>query len=277
MLSYNVADLLRAAPGTDATLPGRAARRWRSPTTCGWRSRSRARSGCRAPAAASSPAPHLTDGDRGLLQPLPDAGRRADRRRHRGRGAAVDRHRHRACRSNRADEPDALRLTTTTSSTWASRSARRSRWPSPSRCSVGPTAADCACCGVDLNTVTDHTPSRRRRSIRAWPRWPTGATGRTANDTRPKERLRNGSPQATRLARAPGRPPRAPRADAAAARGVPALPPAEAAPPRLPELRLVRRPRGRAHQAEAKPTPLTSQTRLIAPRASRCELKPDGP
>ena len=58
---------------------------------------------------------------------------------------------------SRPTSPTPCASTTTTSSTWPNRCARRSRWPSPSRRCVVPTVAGlCLDCGVDLNAVTDH-------------------------------------------------------------------------------------------------------------------------
>ena len=57
MLSYNVAGLLRAAPGTERASTPSATRRWSSPTTCRSPRPSRARCACRVPGAASLPAP----------------------------------------------------------------------------------------------------------------------------------------------------------------------------------------------------------------------------
>src|SRR5204863_9555017 len=76
----------------------------------------------------------------------------------------------------------------------------------------------------------------------------------------------HGRAQAPGLPRSTGRSTRAPRALAAAARGVPALPPAQAEPPRVPELRLLRRPaRVRDQGAEGRGTLDLSLAAMMAP------------
>src|SRR5688572_4611756 len=84
---------------------------------------------------------------------------------------------------------------------------------------------------------------------------------------------RYGSTEETRLTRASGRAPGAPGAVNAAAGRVSALPSAEARTPRLRELWLVQRPRGRPHQAEGQ-----ARRRCVAfkaPAHSAPTSKPD--
>ena len=94
MLSYNVATLLRSAPGTERRYPVENLEleiaedlRLAEPIEGEVRL---SRTGRSILARA-----HLTTAIDGVLQPLPQAGAGDDRRRHRGRGAALDRHRHR--------------------------------------------------------------------------------------------------------------------------------------------------------------------------------------
>src|SRR4029450_5253497 len=87
---------------------------------------------------------------------------------------------------------------------------------------------------------------RRGGSVRPGPRDGTAGENRL---TRSKETTNRGSSQATRLTCPQGRAPRPPCPERAAARGGRPLPRAQAAPPRLPELRLVQRPPGDRPQA----------------------------
>ena len=97
---------------------------------------------------------------RGLLQPLPRAGRGAGRRRHRGRGAAVDRHRHRPA-ARRADEPDALRLDDHHELDLGEPMREAISLAEPIAPLCRPDCAGCAViCGADLNADPDARPRR---------------------------------------------------------------------------------------------------------------------
>ena len=222
VLSYNVASLLRAAPGTERQVRGR-----RRPP--GYRRRPGARRADqrRGPPVANRPerarACPPEHRRRRILQPLPDGCRCTHPGRDRGGGAAVDRHRFRPARQLRRTSRTRCRSTITTSSTWPNLCARRSRLAEP----ITPLCREdcaglCPTCGIDLNNVTDHSHTEDAIDPRLAG---SGRVARITERTRQGEE-RHGSSQAPRLARATGRAPRAPRADAAAAGGVPALPPA---------------------------------------------------
>ena len=109
-------------------------------------------------------------------------------------------------------------------------------------------------------TSADRSPAATRRRTRRRPRPPDRSRRGATRD--------HGSPQATRLARPSGRAPQPPRDRAAEARGVPALPRVEAAPPRLPELRLLRWPPGGGASRRSRATRPPEPVDLSAVRAS---------
>ena len=152
-------------------------------------------------------------------------------RRHRRRGAALDRHRHRRAgrprrRAGRAAPGRSPRAR-------PERTGARGDLPRRADCATVPPRLPRPLPGRAASTSTPTPPTTtttrldpRLAALADWRGRPSPPPGR-----RPAGRITtHGSSEATRLACPPGRSARAPRADGAAARGVPALPPAEAGP-----------------------------------------------